>query len=99
MAKRDSRYVCQECGAVHARWMGKCEACGAWNTVVEEAAPDAVPKGATAKGGRRLVFHGLEGTADQAPRRVSKIAEFDRVCGGGLVAGSAILVGGDPGIG
>ena len=99
MAKRDSRYVCQECGAVHARWMGKCEACGAWNTIVEEAAPDAVPKGATAKGGKRLVFHGLEGAADQAPRRVSKIAEFDRVCGGGLVAGSAILVGGDPGIG
>ena len=51
MAKRDNRYVCQECGAVHAKWMGKCEACGAWNTVIEEAAPEAVPKGASAKGG------------------------------------------------
>jgi DNA repair protein RadA/Sms len=99
MAKRENRFVCQECGAVHAKWMGKCEACGAWNTVIEEAAPDTVPKGASSKGGRRITFHGLEGAADQTPRRMSGIAEFDRVCGGGLVAGSAILVGGDPGIG
>jgi DNA repair protein RadA/Sms len=99
MAKREHRYVCQECGAVHAKWMGKCEACGAWNTVIEEAAPEAIPRGASSKGGRRITFHGLEGAADQTPRRLSGIAEFDRVCGGGLVAGSAILVGGDPGIG
>jgi DNA repair protein RadA/Sms len=99
MAKRDSRYVCQECGAVHARWMGKCEACGAWNTVIEEAAPEAAPKGVTGRGGKRLAFLGLEGSSDRAPRRLTGIAEFDRVCGGGLVAGSAILVGGDPGIG
>jgi DNA repair protein RadA/Sms len=99
MAKRDNRYVCQECGAVHAKWMGKCEACGAWNTVIEEAAPDTAPKGVSSKGGKRLSFHGLEGVADHAPRRVTGIAEFDRVCGGGLVTGSAILVGGDPGIG
>ena len=99
MAKRENRYVCQECGAVHAKWMGKCEACGAWNTVIEEAAPEAVPKGATSKGGRRIAFHELEGASDHTPRRMSGIAEFDRVCGGGLVAGSAILVGGDPGIG
>jgi DNA repair protein RadA/Sms len=99
MAKRDNRYVCQECGAVHAKWMGKCEACGAWNTVIEEAAPDTAPKGVSPKGGRRLDFHGLEGSVERAPRRVTGIAEFDRVCGGGLVAGSAILVGGDPGIG
>jgi DNA repair protein RadA/Sms len=99
MAKRDNRYVCQECGAVHPRWMGKCEACGAWNTVIEEAAPDTVPKGASSKGGRRITFHELEGASDHTPRRMSGIAEFDRVCGGGLVAGSAILVGGDPGIG
>jgi DNA repair protein RadA/Sms len=79
--------------------MGKCEACGAWNTVIEEAAPEAIPRGASSKGGRRITFHGLEGAADQTPRRLSGIAEFDRVCGGGLVAGSAILVGGDPGIG
>jgi DNA repair protein RadA/Sms len=99
MAKRDNRYVCQECGAVHAKWMGKCEACGAWNTVIEEAAPDTAPKGVSSKGGRKLDFHGLEGSMERTPRRVTGIAEFDRVCGGGLVAGSAILVGGDPGIG
>jgi DNA repair protein RadA/Sms len=99
MAKRDNRYVCQECGAVHAKWMGKCEACGAWNTIIEEAAPEVAPKGVSGKGGKRLEFLGLEGSSERAPRRLTRIAEFDRVCGGGLVAGSAILVGGDPGIG
>ncbi len=84
---------------MHAKWMGKCEACGAWNTIVEEAAPETAPKGVSGKGGKRLAFLGLEGTSDRAPRRLTGIAEFDRVCGGGLVAGSAILVGGDPGIG
>jgi DNA repair protein RadA/Sms len=99
MAKRENRYVCQECGGVHAKWMGKCEACGAWNSIVEEAAPESAPKGLGPKPGRRLDFHSLEGRAEREPRRVSGIAEFDRVCGGGLVNGSAILVGGDPGIG
>ena len=99
MARRDNRFVCQECGAVHAKWMGKCEACGAWNTVIEEAAPEAAPKGVSGRGGKRLAFLGLEGSSDRAPRRLTGIAEFDRVCGGGVVAGSAILVGGDPGIG
>ena len=99
MAKRENRYVCQECGAVHAKWMGKCEACGAWNTIVEEAVPETAPKGVSGKGGKRLTFLGLEGSSDKAPRRLTGITEFDRVCGGGLVAGSAILVGGDPGIG
>ena len=96
MAKATSRYVCQECGTVHAKWMGKCEACGGWNTVVEEAGADVAPKGVGTKGGKRLAFVGLEGESDHAPRRVSGIAEFDRVCGGGLVSGSAVLVGGDP---
>jgi DNA repair protein RadA/Sms len=99
MPKRSSQYVCQECGGVHSKWMGKCESCGAWNTIVEEAAPDTAPKGIGAKGGKRLAFHALQGESAHAPRRVSGIAEFDRVCGGGLVVGSAVLVGGDPGIG
>ena len=99
MAKREKRYVCQECGAVHGRWMGKCEACGAWNTIVEEPVAEAAPKGASAKGGRRLVFERLGGTSAPSPRRAAGIAEFDRVVGGGLVHGSAVLVGGDPGIG
>ncbi|HEX6980956.1 MAG TPA: DNA repair protein RadA [Alphaproteobacteria bacterium] len=99
MAKRDNRYVCQECGAIHAKWMGKCEACGAWNTIMEEAVAAPAPKGIGSKPGARITFHQLRGSSDRAPRRVTGIAEFDRVLGGGLVAGSAVLVGGDPGIG
>ena len=99
MAKASSHFVCQECGAVTARWAGKCESCGAWNSIVEEAAPEAAPKGVTAKGGRKIAFVGLDGESDKAPRRTTGIAELDRVLGGGLVKGSAVLVGGDPGIG
>lgn len=99
MAKRENQYVCQACGAVHGKWMGKCEACGAWNTIVEEPAAELGPRGGGAKGGRRLTFEALGGASAPAQRRASGIAEFDRVVGGGLVHGSAVLVGGDPGIG
>ena len=101
MAKRAaSQYVCQECGAVHPKWSGKCDACNAWNTLVEETAPDSAPKGlgGGAKG-RKIDFVGLKGEAAAPPRWTAGVAEFDRVTGGGLVAGSAVLVGGDPGIG
>jgi DNA repair protein RadA/Sms len=104
MARAQARFVCQECGGVHAKWVGRCESCGAWNSLVEEAPQDAVPKGLGAKtpsGGkaRPIELVGLTGASAMPPRRTSGIAEFDRVCGGGLVAGSALLVGGDPGIG
>jgi len=99
MAKASSRYVCQECGSVYARWAGKCESCGAWNSIIEEAAPDSVPKGLAGKSGRKIELVGLEGAAAPPPRLVTGIAELDRVAGGGLVPGSAILIGGDPGIG
>ncbi len=106
MAKASSRYVCQSCGAVSARWAGKCEACGEWNCIVEEAVPQGPPKGlssakggAAGSGGKRLDFVGLQGEATTTQRRLSGISEFDRVCGGGLVVGSALLIGGDPGIG
>jgi DNA repair protein RadA/Sms len=104
MARAQARFVCQECGAVHAKWVGRCESCGAWNSLVEEAPREAVPRGIGAKGGaggkaRRIDIVGLRGSTAMPPRRTSGIAEFDRVCGGGLVAGSALLVGGDPGIG
>ena len=99
MAKSARRYVCQNCGAHHGKWMGRCESCGAWNVVIEEAVAETTPRGLRPGGGRRLDFVDLSGTSDAAPRRASGIAEFDRVCGGGLVAGSAVLVGGDPGIG
>ena len=99
MAKPTSRYVCQSCGAVSPKWAGRCEACGEWNTIVEEAiAPRPGPAG-KAGAGRRVAFVDLAGSAEPPPRCVTGIAELDRVLGGGLVPASAILVGGDPGIG
>ena len=107
MAKRHSRYVCQACGAVSPKWSGRCESCGAWNSVIEESLPDAVPGGlgkAAHQAGAKAVQFSRLGAPEQAagpePRRmVSGIGEFDRVCGGGLIPGSAVLIGGDPGIG
>ena len=100
MAKVSSRFVCQECGASYVRWAGKCESCGAWNSIAEEAPVEVVPKGlGSAKGGRAIDFVALAGASEPPPRRLTGIGELDRVCGGGLVAGSALLVGGDPGIG
>lgn len=101
MAKASTHFVCQSCGTTSAKWAGKCESCGEWNSFVEEVLPQAVPKGlAPGKAGaRRVEFVSLEGGEQKLPRRVSGIAEFDRVTGGGLVPGSVLLVGGDPGIG
>ena len=99
MARPAARYVCQQCGAVHPKWAGRCEDCGAWNSLVEETGGDGPPKGLGAAKGRRIELVGLEGSEAEAPRRVTGIGEFDRVAGGGLVPGSALLVGGDPGIG
>ena len=102
MARPLKRYVCQSCGAVTSKWSGRCESCGEWNTIVEETAPAPGPAGgglARAGKGRKLEFAGLTGSTPQPPRYKSGIVEFDRVCGGGLVVGSALLIGGDPGIG
>ncbi len=99
MARPAERYVCQACGAVHRQWAGRCEACGEWNSIVEEAATIAGP-GALGRGkARRLELVPLAGESHPEPRMSTAIAEFDRVAGGGLVAGSALLVAGDPGIG
>ncbi|HLM42063.1 MAG TPA: DNA repair protein RadA [Microvirga sp.] len=104
MAKRGPSFACQECGAVYNRWKGKCEACGGWNTIVEEtgsASPMAGPvatRPSRAKG-RIFPLEGLSGESKEAPRIPSGIAELDRVTGGGFVHGSVILLGGDPGIG
>jgi DNA repair protein RadA/Sms len=103
MAKSQPRYACQECGAVYPKWAGRCEACGAWNSLVEELPRAGPPKSLGGSGGSRggqaLDFVALRGDSSKAPRHLTGIAELDRVCGGGLVPGSAILVGGDPGIG
>ena len=103
MAKPQARYACQQCGALAPKWTGRCEACGAWNSLVEEVPRSAPPKSlgraTSRRGGPAIDFVGLRGETAGPPRRLTGIAELDRVCGGGLVAGSTILVGGDPGIG
>src|SRR5262249_40106603 len=95
-----STFVCQSCGAVSTRWAGKCASCGEWNTIVEET--DAVLAGPglgkTAKG-RVIPLEPLSGSTGSAPRITTGIAELDRVTGGGIVPGSALLIGGEPGIG
>src|SRR5215510_5853149 len=96
MAARAQNFTCQNCGAAFARWAGKCEACDEWNTLVEESAEG--PRRPTRKG-RPFAIEPLKGTTHEAPRLASGIAEFDRVTGGGLVRGSVLLLGGDPGIG
>ncbi|MBI1258523.1 MAG: DNA repair protein RadA [Chloroflexi bacterium] len=101
MAKSKTNYICQSCGAVSSKWAGKCEACGEWNCMTEEVVEAAIPKGmAGSKKGRSLNLVDLAGeSSERLPRKVTGIAEFDRVTGGGLVPGSALLIGGDPGIG
>jgi DNA repair protein RadA/Sms len=99
MARPANLYVCQACGSTHNKWAGKCEACGEWNSMVEEIAQDRPPKGLGGIKGRVVEFVPLTGVSEIKARRKSGIEEFDRVTGGGLVAGSAILIGGDPGIG
>src|SRR3954462_1765333 len=93
-------FVCQSCGAAHPKWSGRCDDCGAWNTLVEEQA--APPAGVSARRigkGRPFALESLSSTAAEPPRRLTGVAEFDRVTGGGLVPGSALLLGGDPGVG
>ncbi|NKB45020.1 MAG: DNA repair protein RadA [Alphaproteobacteria bacterium] len=100
MAKSQAQFVCQSCGAVYSKWAGKCDSCNEWNTLAEEASSGSLPKGVSGgKGGKAISFVGLKGKSAAPPRLKTGIAELDRVCGGGLVAGSAVLVGGDPGIG
>jgi DNA repair protein RadA/Sms len=101
MARAKSSFICQACGAVYSRWQGRCESCGDWNSVVEEIVDSGVgagPKSVTAAG-RPAELVPLSGEIESAARVETGIAELDRVTGGGFVVGSAVLVGGDPGIG
>ncbi len=101
MAKAQKSYVCNACGAVSTRWAGKCDACGEWNTITEEVTEASVPKGLGGKQkGRVIDFVDLRNEKSASyPRHLTRIDEFDRVTGGGIVPGAAILIGGDPGIG
>ena len=101
MARAVSEYVCNQCGNVSTKWSGKCEGCGQWNTISEIAGSSAPPVGRGAKKakGKSVELAPLAGDDKEPERRTSGIGEFDRVLGGGLVPGSATLIGGDPGIG
>src|SRR5690606_41554758 len=102
MAKSRVQFVCQSCGTVHSRWAGKCDACGEWNTLVEEGTAGGIGAGPQSlrspRKGRPVALTSLAGDIDDAPRIASGIDELDRATGGGFVRGSALLVGGDPGI-
>jgi len=105
MAKAKTAYVCTECGAEHSKWQGQCAECGVWNTlsefVVQPAKSVAAnPRGSYAGSTDAAKITKLATVAAEAERRdATGIAELDRVLGGGLVAGSVVLIGGDPGIG
>src|SRR5215212_7543245 len=107
MAKARTQFLCNSCGSVHPKWMGKCPDCGTWDSLEEYKAPtpDARAAARTSSGATGDIAHGGEALAldeieeAEAPRRPTGIAEFDRVLGGGVVPGSAVLVGGEPGIG
>jgi DNA repair protein RadA/Sms len=101
MARDGAAFVCQSCGSVQTKWAGQCAGCGQWNTLVEEVQsrpPGALAPSRTGRG-RGLAFQGLQDATPAPPRIVTGVEEFDRVCGGGVVPGSAILLGGDPGVG
>ncbi len=100
MAKPKRRYVCQACGSLAQRWQGQCGDCGEWNTLAEEA-PETVfsARHSLSSGGRAIAFEALNTPGEALQRRSTGLAEFDRALGGGLVPGSAVLMGGDPGIG
>jgi len=108
-AKVRTAYRCTECGADHSRWQGKCDACGEWNTLVEEiVAPAATTKKARRAAGASGLGHGgavhatprlRDVVGTESHRLRTGLAEFDFVLGGGVVPGSMVLVGGEPGIG
>ncbi|WP_300516783.1 DNA repair protein RadA [Aliiroseovarius sp.] len=100
MAKSNS-FTCSACGASHSKWSGRCDACGEWNSIIEEAPLSAGPssKSLGNKRGSRLALTDLATEETPPPRTMAGVDELDRVLGGGLVPSSAVLVGGDPGIG
>lgn len=106
MARAAETYICQSCGAVYAKWAGRCDECGEWNTITLEHAESgppgslaAEPTGKAARRGKKIEITALKGGGEFEPRLLTGNTEFDRACGGGLVPGSALLIGGDPGVG
>ena len=101
MAKRTTRYVCQQCGTAHPKWSGRCENCGAWNSLVEEAIATEKKAVVERSQGKVLIPSKMnEIEIDSLQQRLStKVPELDVVLGGGVMPGSVVLVAGQPGIG
>ena len=106
MSRPKTAYVCTECGATASKWQGQCPECGVWNTLTEfavETAAAGKARGARAgyagAGGAAKVTKLADVAQDEESRQATGIGELDRVLGGGLVEGSVVLIGGDPGIG
>lgn len=107
MSTKKSAFSCQSCGAIHFKWAGKCSDCNAWNSLVEEFSEGGSShftrisdeKKSKKSDGKKVELVALTGEAQDFPRIKTNIGEFDRVLGGGLVQGSVVLIGGDPGIG
>ena len=106
MSKIKKQYVCHECGSISPKWLGQCPDCNAWNTLTEEVmesvkviAPNARLSGYAGSIGQNKLFKLDHISKEEQPRYLTGLSEFDRVLGGGLVQGSVVLVGGDPGIG
>ena len=102
MAKNRNSYQCENCAAMLSKWAGQCPACGAWDTLEEDAGLGVAGPAAKSLGtvkGRTVALSELSGDEAPPPRGASGIDELDRVLGGGLVPGSVVLIGGDPGAG
>ena len=100
MPKLKTRFVCQECGASSSQWMGQCNQCKAWNSLVEETAPStAAPNHPHYAGAQSTLLSLADVSLTQKPRCSTGLSEFDHVLGGGLVKDSVVLIGGDPGVG
>ena len=98
MARPATVFACQTCGAQSPKWLGRCPDCGQWNSYVEELRGDAAPAPAPAPGALPAVSL-AEVPLEEKPRLTTGLAGFDRVLGGGLVPGSVVLLGGEPGVG
>ena len=101
-SKLKTKFACQNCGYSSPKWLGKCPDCGMWNTMVEEIVNTAKLKSdrkslLNSKSADLVLMSEVKGNDE--PRLKTGIEEFDRVLGGGIVAGSVVLIGGDPGIG
>ncbi|MEP6993595.1 MAG: DNA repair protein RadA [Acidobacteriota bacterium] len=97
MARSSIVFACQTCGAQSPKWLGRCPDCGQWNSYIEEASAESARPASHSPGSTSVSIGQI--AADDAPRLTTGLAGFDRVLGGGLVSGSVVLLGGEPGIG